>query len=66
MGIDEEIMFLKADSIVIAVGSKSEDKLARELSDLIPELEIRAVGDCVEPRDALAAIHGGFKAGNEL
>ena len=47
MRIDEEIRFLKADSIVIAVGSKSEDKLARELSELIPELEIRAIGDCV-------------------
>ena len=61
-----EIMFLKADSIVIAVGSKSEDKLGRELSELIPELETRVIGDCVEPRDALAAIHEGFKAGNEL
>ena len=51
---------------MIAVGSKSEDKLARELSELIPELEIRAIGDCMEPRDALAAIHEGFKVGNEL
>lgn len=61
-----EIMFLKADSIVMAVGSKSEDKLAQELSGLMPELDIRAIGDCVEPRDALAAIHEGFKVGNEL
>ena len=61
-----EIMFLKANHIVIAVGSKSEDRLARELSELMPELEIRQIGDCVEPRDALAAIHEGFKAGNEV
>jgi 2,4-dienoyl-CoA reductase-like NADH-dependent reductase (Old Yellow Enzyme family)/thioredoxin reductase len=61
-----EIIFLKAKHIVIAAGSKSEDKLLRDLSELMPGLEIRAIGDCVEPRDALAAIHEGFKAGNEL
>jgi 2,4-dienoyl-CoA reductase-like NADH-dependent reductase (Old Yellow Enzyme family)/thioredoxin reductase len=61
-----EIIFLEANHIVIAVGSKSEDRLARELSELMPELEIRQIGDCVEPRDALAAIHEGFKVGNEV
>jgi 2-enoate reductase len=61
-----EIIFLKADTIVMAVGSKSEVKLTQELSGLMPDLEIRTIGDCVEPRDALAAIHEGFKAGNEI
>ena len=61
-----EILFLKADTIVMAVGSKAEDKLIRELSERMPELEMWAIGDCVEPRDALAAIHEGFKVGNEI
>ncbi len=61
---DGEMVFLKADSVVIAVGSKAEDKLASELEGLVPE--IYKIGDCVEPRDLMAAIHEGSKVGNEL
>ncbi|MFC1869313.1 FAD-dependent oxidoreductase [Thermodesulfobacteriota bacterium] len=63
---DGEIMFLRANSIVIAAGSKPENLIVRELEELLPDLEMRMIGDCVGPRDALAAIHEGFKAGNEL
>lgn len=61
---DHELVFLKADSVVIAVGARSEDKLAKQLEGLVPE--IRTVGDAVQPRDSLAAIHEGSKVGNEL
>ena len=50
--------FFEADSVVIAVGSKPNNQLAQQLKGKIPELY--TVGDCVEPRKALEAIHEGF------
>ncbi len=50
--------FFEADSVVIAVGSKPNNQLAQQLEGKIPELY--TVGDCVEPRKALEAIHEGF------
>jgi len=61
---DHELIFLKADSVVIAVGAKSENKLAMQLEGIIPE--ILTIGDAVQPRDSLSAIHEGWKAGHEL
>jgi hypothetical protein len=52
---------LKADTIVVALGSKSESKLADNLKDKVRELYL--VGDCVSPRRILEAIHDGFIAG---
>lgn len=54
-GTDKE--FLAADSIVLAVGLEPEGKLEEELKGIVPE--IHAVGDCVEPRNALDAINEG-------
>jgi len=53
--------FLSADSIVIAVGSKPENKLADDLEGQVPE--IHTIGDAKEPRNALHAIREGFLAG---
>jgi hypothetical protein len=50
--------------IVIAVGTVSENRLYQELKGLVPELHI--IGDSLEPRNSLAAIHEGFKVGNLL
>jgi len=50
--------FFEADSVVIAVGFKPNNQLAQQLEGKIPELY--TVGDCVEPRKALEAIHEGF------
>jgi 2-enoate reductase len=61
---DGELLSLRADSVVVAVGSRPEDKLAKDVEKLVPE--IRLIGDCVEPRYSLAAIHEGAKVGNEL
>ncbi|MFH1651821.1 MAG: FAD-dependent oxidoreductase [Chloroflexota bacterium] len=63
---DGEALFLEADTIVIAVGSAADDRLTRELEERAPDLTVRVIGDCVTPRDALTAIHEGFKAGSEL
>jgi 2-enoate reductase len=56
---------LKADTIVIAGGFKPHLKLWDELSQ-VPQLEVYAIGDCVEPRSAYDAIHEGFHTAFEL
>jgi len=53
-----EKLTLPADSVVLAVGSKSNKSLAEAVRGKIPE--IYEIGDCVEPRKALQAIHEGW------
>jgi len=60
--IFNETILLKADTVVIAIGSVSNNDLYQELRGLVPELHI--IGDSLEPRHSLAAIHEGFKVGN--
>ena len=45
-----EIYTLPADTVILAVGMQSDNKLAKELEGVVPELY--TVGDCVRPRDA--------------
>jgi 2-enoate reductase len=52
---------LKADTIVLALGAKSESKLAESLREKVSELYV--VGDCVSPRKIGEAMHEGFVAG---
>lgn len=60
--IYNELVLLRADTIIIAIGSVSNNVLYQELKSLVPELHI--IGDGLEPRNSLAAIHEGFKVGN--
>ena len=53
-----ERLTLPADSVVLAVGSKPNKSLAEAVREKIPE--IYEIGDCVEPRKALQAIHEGL------
>jgi len=55
---------LPADSIVIAAGSKPQDKLVNKIGVLVPE--VYTVGDAKEPRNALEAIREGFLVGLEI
>ena len=48
-----EIVFLPADTVILAVGAQSDNLLAKELKGLVPE--VYSIGDCVRPRDAAAA-----------
>ena len=50
-----ELLFLPADTVVIALEPKSENALAEQLGVFVPE--VYAVGDCVSPRDIISAIH---------
>lgn len=55
---------LVADSVVIAVGSRSENELADQIQEMVSEIYI--VGDAEKPRNALEAIREGFMAGLRL
>jgi 2,4-dienoyl-CoA reductase (NADPH2) len=46
---------LEADTVIIAVGSTSNNELVEELKGKVPE--IYALGDCVTPRKAMDAMH---------
>jgi len=55
---------IRADTIVYAVGAKANKGLAEELEGKIPALY--SIGDCVEPRDIMAAIDEGARVGCEI
>lgn len=56
--------FLPADSIVIAAGSRPENRLIGDIQGLVPEYY--TIGDANEPRNALYAIREGFLAGLKI
>jgi len=53
--------FIKADSVVLAMGSRAEAKIADDIRDLVQEVYV--IGDAKEPRNALEAIREGFIVG---
>jgi NADPH-dependent 2,4-dienoyl-CoA reductase/sulfur reductase-like enzyme len=57
-----EWVLLRANTVVIAVGSESIRDLHEPLKGLGPELHI--IGDSWEPRNSFFAIHEGFRVGN--
>jgi 2,4-dienoyl-CoA reductase-like NADH-dependent reductase (Old Yellow Enzyme family)/thioredoxin reductase len=59
--IANELLFLQADTIVLAVGAKPENTLVNALQGTAPE--IYAVGDCARVRDAREAINEGSEIG---
>jgi 2,4-dienoyl-CoA reductase (NADPH2) len=57
----EEVKFLPADTVVLAVGTRPQSELASSLQGKVPELYV--VGDAAKPRKALDGIREGFEAG---
>ncbi|MFC2052362.1 FAD-dependent oxidoreductase [Chloroflexota bacterium] len=55
---------LEADTVVLAAGAQPDTKLLYELKGKVPE--VFSVGDAVEPRQILHAIHEGFKVAYSL
>ena len=53
IGWEGEILFLPADTVILAVGAASDNRLATELKGLVPE--VYSIGDCEKPRDASSA-----------
>ena len=52
---------LPADSVIMATGSESENRLLGDMEDLVSSIYV--IGDAKEPRNALEAIKEGFQAG---
>jgi pyruvate/2-oxoglutarate dehydrogenase complex dihydrolipoamide dehydrogenase (E3) component len=55
---------IEADTIVLAVGARPNRALLDVLKDRVPEVHL--AGDCVEPRDIMAAIADGARAGRAV
>jgi len=58
----------EADTVVIAVGSVPDTDLEKDLEaeGLLAGIELKKIGDCVEPRKAIDAIHEGFEVGLQI
>ncbi|MDF2957591.1 MAG: Dihydrolipoamide dehydrogenase [Candidatus Alkanophagales archaeon MCA70_species_1] len=54
---------IEAATVVLAVGMRRNEELQNALRDKVKFVEI---GDCVEPRKILEAIHDGWRVGCEL
>ena len=52
---------IEADTIVLAVGARPNDRLLKPIRELAPE--IHQVGDCVKPRRILESISDGHNTG---
>ena len=61
---NRDLLFLEADTVVLAMGMRSENKLAEELKDIVSE--VYTIGDCVEPRDAMDAIREGAEVARQI
>jgi len=55
---------VKADCVVVAVGTRRVDTLARDLEGKVPELI--SVGDCNQPRVIMEAIYEGSLVGRQI
>ena len=59
-----ELVFLNADTVVLATGAKSERKLGEELKKA--GYYFFEIGDCVQPRDAMQAVREGAEIGRQI
>jgi NADH dehydrogenase FAD-containing subunit len=60
----KELLFLRADTVVLAVGADPDNKLAEEIRNMVPKLY--RIGDCVEVRTILDATNEGAEVGREI
>jgi 2,4-dienoyl-CoA reductase-like NADH-dependent reductase (Old Yellow Enzyme family)/thioredoxin reductase len=63
-GRDNVFSFLRANTIVLAVGAKNENRLVEQLSGQIPE--IYSIGDCAGKRSIFAAMRGGSEVAQKI
>jgi 2,4-dienoyl-CoA reductase-like NADH-dependent reductase (Old Yellow Enzyme family)/thioredoxin reductase len=56
--------FLKADTIVLAVGAANDGRLGEELSGLMPE--VYPIGDCANKRSIFAAMREGSETARKI
>jgi 2,4-dienoyl-CoA reductase-like NADH-dependent reductase (Old Yellow Enzyme family)/thioredoxin reductase len=51
--VEEEVFLLDADTVVLAVGARPDNHLAKELKGSVPKIFM--IGDCAQPRNAREA-----------
>ncbi|MFC2012157.1 FAD-dependent oxidoreductase [Chloroflexota bacterium] len=61
---DNIFYFLPADTVVLATGAKSENRVGDELSGLMSE--VYRIGDCAQVRDVYTAMHEGSETGCKI
>jgi NADH dehydrogenase FAD-containing subunit len=59
-----EKRMIEADTIILAAGAKSDDKLFEQIKGKIKE--VYKAGDCVEPRQIGEAVEEGMRIGMSL
>ncbi|OGP47102.1 MAG: hypothetical protein A3K30_03625 [Deltaproteobacteria bacterium RBG_13_51_10] len=59
-----DLVFLEADTVVLATGVQAKNELGQKIKSLVKEFY--QIGDCVEPRDALAVIREGAEVGRVI
>jgi uncharacterized FAD-dependent dehydrogenase len=52
------------DTVVLATGGQADDRLYRQLKDVVPSLI--AIGDCYQPRDIETAVVDGHRVAVEI
>ncbi|MBI4595032.1 MAG: FAD-dependent oxidoreductase [Candidatus Tectomicrobia bacterium] len=66
LGQDGRQQSLEFDSILIALGRNPNRHLINAINEKWPGLETYEIGDCREPRNIMAAVHEGFRAGQQI
>jgi len=61
---DNLFFFLPADTVVLAVGVRSDNMLGEEISGIIPETYL--IGDCSGKRTVFDAMHDGSDIGHKM
>ena len=56
--------FFEGDTVVLAVGLKSNDQLFRNLQGRIARLY--AIGDCIEPHRIAEAVEAAFRVAQDI
>ncbi len=57
-------IFLEADTVISAIGTRPNDELFKLLQGKIPT--VHAIGDCAQGRRMMDAIHEGAAIGEEI
>ena len=61
---NQDMLFLKADTVVMAVGTRAENKLVEALEHT--RTDVYGIGDCLEPRYVMYAIYEGREVGLQI
>lgn len=61
-----DLLFIEADTVVLAVGVNPRKKLYEDIRAAFPDLEVHTIGDSLEARDAMEAIREGAEIGRAL